>query len=573
MDTVFLVITKNSPSNAWNHHDVSSDRRPGASVMKLNGSSKHAKYGKVQNQESPSTCSSDTENRTGSFEDTRKNKKKNSGNVQNKDSSFTGFSDTDNKTESLKKIQKNQNKDNTKSIQKLKKRSYKRLEKEESQDNQSQSLKRAKRSKPAFICCSENIDLSYSSSNLLCNSGFQDCRIHPDDHFWIPHRQNGEFQEAICDTCFDYMENKKGWRKKINTNEKMEEVFTCQSCSGLWHQCCSFFYGEPEEFMCRNCAPESYKLFLDTSGSSPDSDFIEERINGFLENALERNQKFQKISVRTYFNPEDYAKTEDLAPSSWEEKFIRKYGNVVKYGSRAIHVFQQQDGVDQIFFSIFASEYRDPVRDGKSWLVIDCLDSIKLFQPASLRTQIYRELILSYFHLARSMELQNSFLWADPPLHGDDYVFNIKPANQKTPKKMKLQNWYIKMMEKGKSDGIIKEFRSFAEEKELKQFKKPTDIPIFQKSLWPPLMCAYDVEGKELWESMSVEWKIRGSDYWFIEFNESEKSEQLEEMCQERLHQILLRKEEMQYHCFKNNWQFNNPRRARFASVGLINLM
>ncbi|PIC18681.1 hypothetical protein B9Z55_024489 [Caenorhabditis nigoni] len=551
-------------------------------VMKLNGSLKHGKYGSVEDQESPSSSSSDTENRTESFEEIRKIQKKKSSknakcrNVRKEDSSSTCSSDKENKTGSFKKIQKNQNKDSTKPIEKLKKRSYKRLEKEEDLDYEPPNLKKAKRSKPAFMCCSEHINFSYSSSNLLCNSENGDCRIYPDDHYWIPHRQTGEFQEAICDTCFHDVENKEGWSKKTNTNAKREEVFTCKSCSGLWHQCCSFFYGEPKKFVCRICAPESYKLVLDSSGSSHESDFIEQRINGILKDALERNQKFQKISVRTYFNPEEYVETADLAPPSWKQDFIDKYGDKIKFGSRAIHVFQRQDGVDQIFFSIFASEYRDPAKDGKSWMVIDCLDSVKIFQPASLRTHIYQELILIYFDLARSMKLQNSFLWADPPLHGDDYVFNVKPANQKTPTKSMLKNWYLDVMEKGKSDGIIKEFRSFEEEKELKKYKKPTDIPIFQKSLWPPLMCDHDMENKgepqKLWKSMSTEWKSRGSDNWFIEFNKSEKSEQLEEMCQERFHGILQRKEEMQYHCFKKSWQFNDRRRARYSSVGLINL-
>ncbi|CAO4370981.1 unnamed protein product [Caenorhabditis nigoni] len=128
----------------------------------------------------------------------------------------------------------------------------------------------------------------------------------------------------------------------------------------------------------------------------------------------------------------DYEKTEDLAPPSWEQRFIAKYGKVIGYPSRAIHVFQQQD-------------------DGTSWMVIDCLDGVKLFQSASLRTQIYWELVSSYFDLARSMGL----------LH---------------------------------------------------------------QKLCSPLMSAYDVVGK------------------------------LQKLG-------------------KNSWQFNNPRRARFASVGLIDLI
>ncbi|PIC49529.1 hypothetical protein B9Z55_008105 [Caenorhabditis nigoni] len=460
-----------------------------------------------------------------------------SGNFQNEESFSTCAPDTENTTGDFREIQKQKN------------------DKE-----------------PQFMCCSENPDLSYSSFNHQCTSGAQDCRIRPEDVYWVPRKQKGEFQEAVCTTCFKEMRNKDGWIQEKNINEKIEEIFKCQKCSGFWHQCCSFFYGEPEDFVCRNCAPEAYKLVLDEPGSSRDSNFIEERINGFLKSSLEIDQEFQKISVRTYYSEDDFVKTGDLAPPSWESKFIAEYGTVIKFASRAIHVFQRQDNVDQIVFSLFASEYRNP---GKSWMVIDCLDSIKMFQPASLRTQIYQELVLIYFDLARKIGLSDSFLWADPPVQGDDYIFPVKPANQPSPTPTMLENWYLRVMEKGKSDGIIKEFRSFTEEKEFKKFKKPTDIPIFQTSLWSPLMIAHDVGGKpqKLWRAMSVEWKSHGSDNWFIEFNKVAKDEQLERMCQERFHEILLKKEEMQYHCWENNWQFGTPRRARYASVGLINLM
>ncbi|PIC39287.1 hypothetical protein B9Z55_011023 [Caenorhabditis nigoni] len=131
-----------------------------------------------------------------------------------------------------------------------------------------------------------------------------------------------------------------------------------------------------------------------------------------------------KRVLRVWRDPKNYVKTEDLVPPSWKQKFIAKYGKVIEFASRAIQVFQQQDDVDQIF-SRFASEYRNPIGDGTSWMVIDCLDGVKLFQPASLRTQIYRTLISSYFDLARSMGLLDQklckILWS-PLMSGYDVV-------------------------------------------------------------------------------------------------------------------------------------------------------
>ncbi|CAO4370988.1 unnamed protein product [Caenorhabditis nigoni] len=56
---------------------------------------------------------------------------------------------------------------------------------------------------------------------------------------------------------------------------------------------------------------------------------------------------------RVLREPKDYVKTEDLVPPSWKQKFIAKYGKVIEFASRAIHIFQQQDGVDQIFLDFY----------------------------------------------------------------------------------------------------------------------------------------------------------------------------------------------------------------------------
>ena len=50
-------------------------------------------------------------------------------------------------------------------------------------------------------------------------------------------------------------------------------------------------------------------------------------------------------------------------------------------------------------------------------------------------------------------------IWACPPSEGDDYIFHCHPAEQKVPKPKRLVDWYKKMLDKGKSDSVVYEYR------------------------------------------------------------------------------------------------------------------
>lgn len=65
-------------------------------------------------------------------------------------------------------------------------------------------------------------------------------------------------------------------------------------------------------------------------------------------------------------------------------------------------------------------------------------------------------------------------IWACPPSEGDDYIFHCHPEEQKIPKPKRLTDWYRKMLDRGKSDNVVYDYRVSASKKEA-----------FFLSLWP----------------------------------------------------------------------------------------
>lgn len=78
------------------------------------------------------------------------------------------------------------------------------------------------------------------------------------------------------------------------------------------------------------------------------------------------------------------------------------------------------------------------------------LDSIKYLRPEmeacskqgmSVRTLVYHELLEAYLDWAKMRGFTSLYIWACPPMNGDDYIMHCHPSRQKTPKADKLREW------------------------------------------------------------------------------------------------------------------------------------
>jgi len=83
------------------------------------------------------------------------------------------------------------------------------------------------------------------------------------------------------------------------------------------------------------------------------------------------------------------------------------------------------------------------------------------------------------------------YIWACPPLPGDDYIFYVHPQRQKTPKSDRLREWYMRMLKRAKEQKIVVKTSNlwdlfFEGGKEHRVDPcKPLDLPYFEGDYIP----------------------------------------------------------------------------------------
>ena len=108
-----------------------------------------------------------------------------------------------------------------------------------------------------------------------------------------------------------------------------------------------------------------------------------------------------------------------------------KLPEALPYRSKAIAMFQRQDGTDICLFCMYVQEYGDvdqvkatPNQKSTSnsnagMVYISYLDSVEYFRPrtadSTARTAVYHEIIVSYLAWARRRGFVRAHLWACPP--------------------------------------------------------------------------------------------------------------------------------------------------------------
>jgi len=314
-------------------------------------------------------------------------------------------------------------------------------------------------------------------------------------------------KHSTCSSCYNSMKEsfmvdgkavpKSKLKKKKNEEELEEPWVQCDFCDAWVHQVCALFNkgrneGGAGQYACPECLrkntekgkrqpirnrPQAMLEAKDLSRTKL-SDFLEKRLQTFLD--YERGVRAKSVGKK----PSEVPTAEGLTVRivsvtdkvfSTMPKFFKQFekdgcASELKYRCKILLLFQKVEGVDLCLFCMYVQEYGNDCPDPNSRRTyLSYLDSVRYFKPDGitafggdkngrgdcLRTLVYQELIIGYLQYLKQRGFTSMYIWACPPLPGDDYIFYVHPQRQKTPKSDRLRDWYMRMLKRGKEQKIV----------------------------------------------------------------------------------------------------------------------
>eukprot|EP00250_Pteridium_aquilinum_P010036 c19106_g1_i1 orf=591-5369(-) len=338
---------------------------------------------------------------------------------------------------------------------------------------------------------------------------------------------------SFCGPCYNTIRSdtletdgfkvqKAALEKKKNDEQRVEAWVECDKCKKWQHQICALFNArinkERSEYVCPECCieeiergdrvPQAVNSVLGAKDLPRTvlSDFVEERLAWKLEHEkAERAQALGKC-------PEEIPTAEGLVVrviSSVDKKLEVKpkfleifqqedYPKDFVYKSKMLMLFQEIEGVEVCLFGMYVQEFgAESPQPNHRHVYLSYLDSVKYFRPdvktitgEALRTYVYHEILIAYLDYCKRRGFSSCYIWACPPLKGDDYILYCHPEIQKTPKTDKLREWYLSMIAKAKKENIVNANKNlydyfFTSSGECKAKVTAARLPYFDGDYWP----------------------------------------------------------------------------------------
>ena len=363
--------------------------------------------------------------------------------------------------------------------------------------------------------------------------------------------QSGDTKQCFCTNCYsgfgqtveiDGNRFLKSHLAKRKNEEDLEEPWVCCDFCEAWvHQICTLFNGRRNEggdsaFTCPNCMMdqlakgERKPTINRPSSPQPASALPKTQLSDFLEEYLARHLAAERAERARVLNkqPDEVPCAEGLCVRvvscvtkqvDTKTEFMRHFGTAKGYSagflyrSKVVMVFQRIEGVDVCLFCMYVQEYgADQPAPNTRRVYLSYLDSVKYFRPEvisvrtneALRTFVYHTLLCGYLDNVKRRGFTSCYIWACPPLQGEDYILYCHPARQKTPKSDKLREWYLKMLATARTENIVVSLGNLYDELRLdpsgdasRGMRSAVEVPYFDGDYWPGAVEEFIQQWKE----------------------------------------------------------------------------